>query len=90
MWGFVLAAFRIDVPLVLTRMCATNQAGLAFDLGNCGILHYCYGDEVFDKRRFSTTEASLKTVWTTQAPEGTVNGTLAKALHEAAKFYGLA
>jgi hypothetical protein len=90
MWGLVLAAFRIDAPIMLTSMCTANQAGAILDLNNCGIVHYCYGDEVFDKRRFSNTEASLKTVWKMQAPEGTVNGVLAKALREAAEFYELA
>lgn len=90
MWGLVLGAFRIDVPITLTRWCVNNQAGLTVDLGNRHIVHYCYGDEVFDKRRFGTAEASLKTVWKTQAPEGTVNGAIAKALHAAAEFYGLA
>lgn len=90
MWGLVLAASRIDVPITLTRLCTTNQAGLTVDLGSRDIVHYCYGDEVFDKRRFASPEASLTTVWKTQAPEGTVNGAIAKALHAAAKFYDLA
>lgn len=90
MWGLVLAAFRIDVPITLTQMCVTNHAGNITDLDKWGIVHYCFGDEVFNKRRFMDTEASLKTVWKTQAPSGTVNGALAEALREAAEFYGLA
>jgi hypothetical protein len=53
------------------------------------IVHYCYGDDVFDKRRFSSREDSLKTVWKVQASGGTVNGAIAKALHAAAEFYNL-
>ncbi len=90
MWGLVLGAFRIDVPITLTHLCVNNQAGMTVDLGTRDIVHYCYGDEVFDKRRFASPEASLSTVWKTQAPEGTVNGAIAQALHAAAKFYDLA
>lgn len=37
-----------------------------------------------------SAEGSLKTVWKTQGPEGTVNGAIAKALQAAAEYYGLA
>ena len=89
MWGFILAALRNDIPITLTSMCVSNQAGVTSNINNRQIVHYCYGDDIFDKRRFTNEEAALKTVWKTHASEGTVNGAIAKALHEAAQFYDL-
>ena len=35
-------------------------------------------------------DASLNAVWKARAPEGTVNGAVTEAIHEAAVFYDLA
>ena len=93
MWGFVLAALRSDIPMTYTDLCVTNGKTAKdqdLSLSDCKIVHYCYGDEVFNKRNYMSEEGSLKTVWKATAPEGTVNGAVTQAIQEAAGFFELA
>ena len=93
MWGFVLAALRVGIPISLTNVCVTNFKGQpwrASSPGHAQIVHYCYGDEFFDKRRFMSEGGALSAVWRAEAPEGTASGVVTQALREAAEFYGFA
>ena len=93
MWGFVFAALRNGIPMSLTNMCVANgriAEEQASALRDRQIVHYCYGDDFFNKKNYMTENDSLDAVWKACAPEGTVNGAVTKAIHEAAVFYDLA
>jgi hypothetical protein len=93
MWGFVLAALRNDIPMSFTNLCIANGASSenqAAALSQHAIIHYCYGDEFFNKKNYMNKDASVSAVWKASAPEGTVNGAVSKAIRDAAIFYGLA
>lgn len=93
MWGFVFAALRNDIPMRITDLCATNgkfAEERPSVLSERAIVHYCYCDSYFDKKRFTGAEASRNPVWKSSAPEGTINGAVTKAIREAARFYNLA
>lgn len=92
MWGFVFAALRNDIPMSLRNMCVTNDKNemeQVSTLRDRHIVHYCYGDDFFDKKLFMKEEDSMRNVWKARAPEGTINGAVTKAIREAAVFYGL-
>ena len=92
-WGFVLAALRIGIPIFVTELCLPNnknETEQVSALRDRQIVHYCYGDDLFNKKRFMNENDSLKMVWKACAPEGTVNGAVTKAIREAAVFYDLA
>jgi hypothetical protein len=93
MWGFVFAALRNDIPMSLTNMCVVNDRiaeGQASVLCERQIVHYCYGDDFFNKKNYMNEKDSLEAVWKAHAPEGTINGAVTRAIHEAAVFYDLA
>ena len=93
MWGFVLAALRLDIPMSTTDLCILNvRSGgeRSHVLSERSIIHYAYGDEFFNKKNFMSEDASVHTVWKAGAPEGTINGAVTGAIREAAVFYGLA
>jgi hypothetical protein len=93
MWGFVFAALRNGIPMSLTNMCVANDRYAeeqASNLRNRQIVHYCDGDDIFNKRNYVNGEDALNAVWKARAPEGTINGAVTKAIHEAAVFYDLA
>ena len=93
MWGFVFAALRCNVPVSVTNLCALNGKKAEEQpsvLSERAILHYCYGDGFFDKKRYMEEEASRNPVWKASAPEGTINAEVIRALREAAVFYNLA
>ena len=93
MWGFVLAAMRSDIPMTFTNLCALNGKNAEKKpsvLSERAIVHYCYGDSFFNKKRYMNEEASRNPVWKASAPEGTINAEVTRALREAANFYNLA
>lgn len=93
MWGFVFAALRNGIPMFITNMCVTNgriDIEQVSALRDRQIVHYCYGDDFFNKKKFMNQDDSLKTVWKAYAPEGTVSGAVTKAIREAAVFFDLA
>lgn len=93
MWGFVLAALRNEISMSLTNMRVVNEGiaeGQASVLNERQIVHYCYGDDFFNKKNYMNEDALLSAVWKACAPEGTLNGAVARPIHEAAVFYDLA
>ena len=90
MWSLILAAVRLDVRPVTTRLCLLNHEGsrlvTAAD-GRASLLHYCYGDEEFDKRRYRS-EREARGVWGAGARPGSLNDLVCAQLREAGAFYG--
>jgi len=95
MWGLVFATHRLGLEAVMTHWCRSNLEGPgpmpAIGPGGPCLIHYCYGDERFNKRHYATAEAAERTVWNV-APrgDGTVHDELRRQLQEAREFYGIA
>lgn len=92
MWALVLATHRLGLGAVLTTFGATNFEGdrPAPPSGpEKALLHYCYGDEEFDKRDFTTAEDERAAVWRSVARPGTVNATICAELRAAGEYFGL-
>lgn len=91
MWGIAMAARCLGCEPVLTRFCETNHRG---DRGwpdrahpDAALIHYCYGDARFDKRRVRGIED-----WEALAPAlaaaGTVHCEVASAIAAAGAHHG--
>ncbi len=93
MWAVLFAVLRLGLEPVLTRYCMTNfQANQPISEANisgAAMLHYCYGDEVFDKRRFTDDEAIHTRVWQIDTAGNSVNALIAAQLHEAGQYFGI-
>ena len=83
-WGFALAAWELGLEPALTRLTQTS-----YDGGNvpasrlrAPILHYCYGDALFDKRRHAAAEAAGQ-VWALSAAGSSVSAALVRRLQRA-------
>lgn len=89
MYAFGLAAARLGLPVTTTHLVTSNTAPDAA-LGNAVILHYCYGDETWDKRHF-TAEDRAEAVWDSparvSAPRATALGEILSQIGEARAFY---
>jgi hypothetical protein len=86
MYAFGLATLKLDLRISLTHSIDHNylpQAKLSGDM-----VHYCYGDDEWDKRFFITEEESRQ-VWDpqAQAKEGSILGEIFSQIREAKKFY---
>lgn len=64
MYAFGLAAANCGFHPITTHMMDTNQDSLSQQTGQ--LIHYCYGDKLWDKRRYTSGAAPLKTL----RPEG--------------------
>lgn len=86
MYAFGLAALKLGLTVELTRMAQSNYWPDAILKMN--VVHYCYGDDVWDKRHYFR-EAQARNVWqpTVEAPAGTILGEILKQIGEAEKFY---
>jgi hypothetical protein len=82
MWAFVMAAHKLRMPISQTENTILNwrQDGLPEAKS---IIHYCLGDEFFDKRRDGHMVWSLP-----QRGEGTVSGRILEEIAAARRFYG--
>jgi hypothetical protein len=93
MWALVIAARQLNLEPVMTEFCLLNKEGQgAFspDSSSKTILHYCFGDSVFDKKRYSRNPGLCEKVWQAEAPEGTLNGAICAQLSEAREYYNSA
>lgn len=81
-WAFALAAWEMNLGLTLTELTDTTHAGSLTDdtARRAPILHYCYGDELFDKRRHRTEE-SAATVWNLEARGSSVSAAFVRRLN---------
>ncbi|MBI2804666.1 MAG: hypothetical protein HYX68_06740 [Planctomycetes bacterium] len=90
MWTLVLAAHRIGLEPRLTHWCLSQYDGTrprpALTPGGASLIHYCYADAGFDKRRF-VSETAAKEVWNVPPDDGTVSGAIRGQVREAREFY---
>ncbi|PYS81517.1 MAG: hypothetical protein DMF67_16575 [Acidobacteria bacterium] len=86
MYAFGLAAVKLGMQVSLTHMAKTNYWPDAAPDGD--VIHYCYGDDVWNKRHYFTEEQSAL-VWETQVsvPRATVLGEILAQISEAGEFY---
>lgn len=93
MWALVFAVHRLGLRAVMTRFCMTNFDGhrplASADAKNAAMMHYCYGDSVFQKRCFVDETNAYRDVLRVQAANGSVNETLCAQLRAAGAYYGL-
>ncbi len=99
MWSMVFAVHSLGLEpfqtefCILDRDCVRNLDGtrplIADGHALPALLHYSYGDEVFQKRSYQSRQDALERVWQAQAPPDTVNGALCAELAAAGQFYGL-
>ena len=87
MYSFGLAVIKLGLKLVPTGHVITNYRALN-PVKSADIIHYCYGDDVWNKRHYYSTRMSLK-VWYPSAKtrSGTVLGEITSQLREAREFY---
>jgi hypothetical protein len=92
MWALDLAIRRLKLRPVLTRYTINNFNGRQ-PLPRCpgsdaALLHYCYGDDAFDKRDFMQ-ESQIRDVWNTRADPGTIHEALCAEIRAAGAHFGL-
>jgi hypothetical protein len=87
-WGFALAAWEMELELALTRLTSTTHGGATAPESSLTvpILHYCYGDQSFDKRRHRGSD-SAAAVWTLDARGTSVSAGFVRRLHVARDWY---
>ena len=86
MRAFGLAVVKLGLRLTLTHMMNHNYWPNA--VVDRDVIHYCYGDKMWNKRSFFTTRQARK-VWSPAAPaeEGTILAELLSQIREARDFY---
>jgi hypothetical protein len=86
MHAFGLAVAKMDLKVTLTQLADHNY--WPDNLVEREMIHYCYGDEVWNKRDFLTDEEA-QSVWEPQtiAREGTILSEIFRQLREAREFY---
>jgi hypothetical protein len=89
MWSLVLAVHRLGLEPVMTEWCISNYSGSQPLPTRARLIHYCYSDGGFDKRRFDGMESAEERVWQAALGDDTISGTVRRQLLEAARFYGL-
>jgi len=86
MYAFGMAALMSGLRVELTHLAETNYRQLGRT--DAPVLHYCYGDATWNKRRF-LTEEQAPAVWD-DAPEverGSILGEILSQIREARDFY---
>jgi hypothetical protein len=94
MWGLLMAAIRLELEPVPTRLCGYNHEGHlpspATGRRPRPWLHYCYANPGFDKRAFDGDLAGPGSAWAARrAAPGSANALLFEAIEAAARFYGI-
>lgn len=93
MWAIVMATHRLELEPVMTNFCVTNchEDRPLPPLGKNGpkLLHYCYGNDGFNKRSFDTSTGADDFVWNVPGDDGSIAGAIRRQLREAGEFYGL-
>jgi hypothetical protein len=87
-WAFGLAAWEMELELALTRLTDTTHGGATAPESSLKvpILHYCYGDQSFDKRRHRGADSAAG-VWTLDASGASVSAGFIRRLHAARDWY---
>ncbi len=93
MWAIVLAVHRLKLHPVMTQLCLLNSHGHSPlpppSPSGPKIIHYCYGDEGFNKRDFTDAHSAMHRVWNVLPDDGSINGAIRGQLREAREFYRL-
>ncbi len=93
MWALVLTSHRLHLEAVITNHCALNFYGHSPlpppSPTSPTMIHYCYSNEGFDKRKYFDTTAAEATVWNQPEPDGTLSGAICGQLREAGEYYGI-
>jgi len=93
MWGMLLAVRKFGLHIYWTELCVNNYGNPALskdDASGPPMVHYCYGDESWSKRHYHGSAEAFESVWTSTAPDGTVNGAICRQLTETAAYFGIA
>jgi hypothetical protein len=87
-WAFALAACEMNLDLALTELTGTTYAGSLTPENSLRppILHYCYGDDLFDKRRHRC-EKSAAAVWSLEAAGSSLSAALVRRLSAARSWF---
>lgn len=96
MWGLVLALHRLQYKAQLTNWSIANLPGQQQTIPSGRgtkpyLLHYCYGDARFDKRKFCDRVGAERRVWRLPRDRfdqyDTPSSAIRRQLHEARVFY---
>jgi hypothetical protein len=87
-WAFALAAAEMNLDLALTELTGTTLAGSRAPDSSlrAPILHYCYGDDLFDKRRYRCDE-SAAAVWSLEVAGNSLSASLVRRLSAARSWF---
>jgi hypothetical protein len=88
MWGFAIAMWELDLPPALTTLAQTSYLGSRTERSTLGasVLHYTYGDELFDKRAYASDQAAPE-VWKTAAAGTSLSAWLVAQIALARAWY---
>jgi len=93
MWALIFAIHRLGLRPVKTQFALSNFDGALTRLppldGNPFLIHYCYGDSVFNKREFYGASGACANVWNVRASDESVSGRICREVAAATEFYGL-
>lgn len=86
MHAFGLAAVKLGMRITLTQMVDHNY--WQTDALRREVVHYCYGDQTWDKRHYFYEEQASQ-VWeaAANAPHGSVLAEILTQIREAREFY---
>jgi hypothetical protein len=93
MWAIILAMHRLDLRPVMTDFALLNYRGDVTPVpptgGNAFLIHYSYGDSVFDKRVFFGDAKTCKRIWKVRPAKATISGLICSEIAAAKRFFGL-
>jgi hypothetical protein len=93
MWALILAIHRLGLRPIMTQFAVTNFGGDRVAPPPSGddlfLIHYGYGDSVFDKRKFFGEPGTCDQVWQVRLESTTLSGRICKEIAEARAFFGL-
>ncbi len=91
MWSLAIAVIRLGIQPFLTHYCETNHDGgrpWPYPAHpDCPLIHYCYGDASFDKRRVQSLDDRSAT---SSAPPGSVHEAVVRCIESARRHYATA
>jgi len=88
MWGFALAIHHLDLEFVLSNLCVHTFQDPQIAADERPILHYSYGNDAFNKRRFHTRDR-YDELWHVVGQPGHTSGAACDAIRAAGTHFGL-
>jgi hypothetical protein len=92
MWGLVFALQRLRLRPAITALTVANERGASLPEDPHALpalVHYCYGDAIFDKRDFHGPADACARVWEVQPIAGAgLGGRIREEIASARAFYG--